>query len=191
MGIQIIPNWHPLFVHFTIAFISVGCVLYCFAAWRGRLHGTLLRETFIVARWSLVIGALSLVFTVIAGFHAFNTVAHDGPSHLAMLDHRNWALVTSGLLAVLLATSLYFKLYLAPSRMISLLAIALLCSLSVTAFKGGELVFRHGLGVMSLPDKSHDHHGEMGRPEDKKIENNKESDHKNDGHGHDHGDHDH
>ena len=157
MGFEIIPNWHPLFVHYTVALISVACVLYVLAAFTGSFQGWR-REAFIVARWCFIIGAISIVLTIIAGLYAYNTVAHDGPSHIAMLEHRNFAFATGGLVILLIAGTLYFKLN-TPSKALGVVALMLLCSLFVTAYKGGELVFRHGLGVMSLPDTTSDHHG--------------------------------
>ena len=28
MGIEIIPNWHPIFVHFSVALLSISALLY-------------------------------------------------------------------------------------------------------------------------------------------------------------------
>ena len=51
---EIIPNWHPLLVHFTVALLSVAVVLHLLVllALPQRLQG----EWRIVARWSLWIG---------------------------------------------------------------------------------------------------------------------------------------
>jgi len=53
MNIEIIPNWHPLLVHFTIALFSVSALLY--------LAGLLLNKSnlLIVAKWNLWIGAFA------------------------------------------------------------------------------------------------------------------------------------
>src|SRR5690606_21189748 len=51
----------------------------------------------LVARVNLFVGVLLTLATVLAGFDAYNSVRHDGPSHAAMSDHRNWALGTATL----------------------------------------------------------------------------------------------
>lgn len=95
MNIEIIPNYHPIFVHFTIGLLSVSALLY--------LVGSILKKQnlFIAARWNLWIGAVLTIGTVIAGFDAYNSVAHDAASHAAMTDHKNWALPTAGIFLAL------------------------------------------------------------------------------------------
>ncbi|MCB2082034.1 MAG: DUF2231 domain-containing protein, partial [Rickettsiales bacterium] len=128
----------------------------------------------IVARWNLWMGALVTIGTVFAGWHAYNTVAHDGPSHAAMTDHRNWALVTASVF-VLLALWTFWKQRGAKTVSPIFVVIILLAAglLAVTGYKGGEVVYRHGLGVMRMPmvegDGGHGSHSH--------------------GSGHEHGDH--
>lgn len=163
MGIEIIPNWHPIFVHFTIGLLSISALLY--------LAGLVLKKPnlLVAARWNLWIGAAVTIATVLAGFYAYNTVAHDGPSHAAMTDHKNWALVTASIFGVLALWSL-IKHRGAKTVHPAFVALILLASsiLAITGFKGGELVYRHGLGVMSMPEVSGDgghgshSHGEHG-----------------------------
>lgn len=149
---EIIPSWHwhPIFVHFSVALLSVAALLKLVAYAVG--SDTLREQLRLVARWNIWIGAVFVVFTVLTGLLAYNTVAHDTPSHLAMTDHRNWALVTSGLflvIAIWLGISTR-----AGSARSGLFLVTLMVAtglLTVTAWKGGELVFRYGLGVMSLP----------------------------------------
>lgn len=147
MLIEIIPNWHPIFVHFTIGLLSVSALLY--------LAGTILRNATLltVARWNLWIGASITAGTVLAGFHAYNTVTHDAPSHIAMTDHRNWALLTASVFIILGAWS-FFKQRGARNVHPLFVAAMILGAglLAVTGYKGGEVVFRHGLGVQSTPD---------------------------------------
>lgn len=172
MDMEIIPNWHPIFVHFTVALLSLSALLY--------LAGLVLKKPnlLIVARWNLWIGAGITVGTVLAGFYAYNTVAHDGPSHAAMTDHKNWALVTASIFCALAIWSLA-KHRGAKSVSSGFVVLILLASslLAVTGFKGGEVVYRHGMGVMRMPeiagdggheshahgeDASAEHHGAAG-----------------------------
>ncbi|MCF6355573.1 MAG: DUF2231 domain-containing protein [Candidatus Polarisedimenticolaceae bacterium] len=163
---EIIPNTHPIFVHFTVALLSVATGLFIIL----QLFGTYLSENLrqqltAVARWNLWLGAAITVITVAAGFYAYNTVAHDAPSHAAMTDHRNWALATTPLfigIALWSIVSVWRGKALGWAFVIALLIAQFL--LLSTAWRGGEVVYRYGLGVMSLPQSEgagHAHaHGE-------------------------------
>ena len=155
--IEIIPNWHPIFVHFTVGLLSIAVLLSIVAQFMSA--GKLREECQLVASWNLWIGAGFTVLTVVAGVIAYNSVAHDTPSHEAMTLHRNWALVTAALFILLAIWS--WRRVKAGEGLNIMLLIALLVGgglLISTAWLGGEAVYRHGLGVMSLPKTdSHDH----------------------------------
>lgn len=152
----IIPNWHPLFVHFTVALLSVAAILFLLSKFA--THWRLEDQWLATAYWSLWIGVLITIGTVIAGFVAFNSVKHDDPSHLVMLDHRLWALVTASIFVVGAVWGIVqYKSQTRPGAIFLLLMLVGLIGLGGTAWRGGELVFRHGLGVMSLPNP--DKHG--------------------------------
>lgn len=159
--IEIIPNWHPLFVHFTVALISVST--FCFILGRVLKEKKTGKELLIVARWSLWFGGFAAVATVAAGFYAYYTVAHDTPSHIAMTVHRNWAIAT--LIVILSCVVWSFKNYknnvLPPLIFIGAMIISS-CLVTITAWHGAELVYRYGIGVLSLPESTgqghqHDH----------------------------------
>lgn len=164
--IEIVPNWHPIFVHFTVAMLTVSILLFFVGATfsKNKWHEQIL----VVAHWNFWIGTAAAIATAIAGWLAYNTVAHDTPSHAAMTVHRNWAFVTLGLLipaAIWLAWSKR-SLYQVSKIFVVSLGITL-GLLGTTAWYGGELVYRYGLGVMSMPmmnegsgshdDHAHDH----------------------------------
>lgn len=69
---EIIPNLHPLLVHFPIVLVSVSVFFH--------------------------VAALPTAFF---GWQAFNNVNHDEAGHVAMLAHRAWALSTRAVLVVL------------------------------------------------------------------------------------------
>jgi uncharacterized membrane protein len=162
--IAIIPNWHPLFVHFTVALLIIGVMAHLLTQFFavGKLHPQLT----LVARWNLLLGVGFTLLTVAAGWYAYNTVAHDAPSHSAMTEHRNWAVVTFALFLGIAGWEYYLPRRSAGSGWLfsGVLVIAAGLLLS-TAWHGGELVYRYGLGVMSLPQvegPGHTHeHGEM------------------------------
>lgn len=159
--LSILPNYHPIVVHYTVALVTLALVGYGLGV--KRQHTVIGQELLVVGRWCLWLGTLAALITVIAGFHAYYTVAHDGPSHAKMIIHRNWALVT--FVVVMLAAGWSIIMYRRNSQPTTSFLFLLLVAFSlmlVTAWYGGELVYRHGLGVMDLPDAhngsdGHDH----------------------------------
>ncbi len=179
---EIIPNYHPLFVHFTIALLSIATLL--FLAGKVTNNETLTKAGHI----NLWLGALITIGTVAMGFYAYNTVVHDGPSHAAMTDHKSWALPTAGAFIVLaLWSAATYRKTIQVGGLFLVLMVVASGSLAVAGFKGGEAVYRYGLGVMSMPQisgdgghDSHEHapgsgHDDMQQSTPEEI---------NDGHGH-------
>lgn len=169
MGIEIIPNWHPILVHFTLALLSVSTLLF--------VAGTLIRKEPLhsqlasAARWNLWIGALAAVFTVLAGAYAFSTVPHSSEAaHMAMKNHRVWALSTAGAFIALalwsIMAALRGKAKFEGGRhyFFVVLMVGASLLLATTGYKGAELVYRHGLGVKPVQAKTseqgHNHHQE-------------------------------
>ena len=197
--LEIIPNWHPIFVHFSVAFISFLGILQLVIWYKST--SLKINELLFMRKVFMLITILSVVLTVFTGWLAFNSVAHDTPSHMAMTDHRNWALATAG---VFLMSAIVF--YIRPSLQNSLVGALLLLSaglVAITGYKGGEVVYRYGLGVMSLPQISessvkggdgHDHeHGDIKSRHKNSAEMTKpmsniqipaKKEHMNDGHAH-------
>lgn len=178
------PNAHPILVHFAYALSVTAFASYAMAAlapsekWRSSLRPA--------ADWMLAFGALAIIATIAAGFQAYYTVAHDGPSHAAMTTHRNWA-VPSGVAILLLALWRWTsRSRPAPFIFVVLLAVAAV-SLSVTAWWGGKIVYGYGLGVKSMPTvtgEGHDHEPAPGQGHGEETTDKLSGDHADD---HDHG----
>lgn len=169
---EVIPNWHPLFVHFTVSTLSLATVFYILA-YALRNNGSYEKiKTF--ADWNCWLGSGFAVVTAIAGWFAYNSVAHDTPSHEAMTDHRNWALATLALFAVVAIWSFLRKRADKKVNVVFLIVVLLAFTLlGSAAWRGGEVVYRYGLGVMSLPvaeegSDGHDHEHATGSGHDKK-----------------------
>jgi len=193
MIIEIIPNWHPLFVHFTVGLLSTSVLFYLASAFLSK-ENSWKQQWLTMANWSLWSGCLFAIGTAIAGWFAYNSVAHDSASHAAMTLHRNWALPTAGtfLLLGFWAIMLARKKY-QPSFIFLTFSIIAAGLLMITGWLGAEAVYRYGLGVQSLPNveagvDGHNHsHGDV-KEHDEPIEmdNAKNQPLKEDTHQHDH-----
>jgi len=156
---EIIPNWHPIFVHFTVSTLSLSSLFFVLS-FLMRSHSYHLNIK-MFAEWNLWLGSFFSILTAIAGWFAYNSVAHDTPSHEAMTTHRNWALFTSALFITLALWLFYTKRNFRKVHISFVFVIFIAFGLlGVTAWKGGESVYRYGLGVMSLPavEKGSDGH---------------------------------
>ncbi|WP_290650546.1 DUF2231 domain-containing protein [Aquisalimonas sp.] len=177
--LQSLPNWHPIFVHFTVALFSVSVLLYLVSHFSP--PGTFGRTIRLAARVNLVLGVLFTVGTLLSGWYAYNTVPHDDASHLVMTTHRNWALIAAaafGLLALWAAR--YWLRNQREGRGFVLAAVIAAVPLVMAGHYGGELVYGHGVGVQSLPDADdHVHNGD---------DHDHDADHEDD-HAHDADDH--
>ena len=166
---EIIPNWHPVFVHFTVALWSLAAFFYLSLPLikSPSLH----MQWTVLARCNLWLGTGFGVVTAILGWLAYNSVAHDTPSHVAMTEHRNWAVTTLLLFLLLTGWSVWrYRRNITATSVKFLTALALAAVLLMTtAWHGAEVVYRYGIGVKSLPKAegktsgdahAHEHAGE-------------------------------
>jgi len=158
--LEAIGHLHPIVIHFPLALLLSGG-LFSLASRLIRHEET--RNAFQVAgAWNFRIGVLSLLPALLTGWAAYQTVAHDAPSHAAMTLHRNWALATGVVFLGVAAWRDRGKDW--PSGWLTWIGLVLgLVLLGVTGYLGGNLVYRHGLGVQSLPaseGKAHSHDSE-------------------------------
>jgi uncharacterized membrane protein len=148
--IEIIPNWHPIWVHFAIALLITSAGLSLVFGWRPRRAG-LPANALIVARWTLRLGVLAAAGALLTGYWASGSVTHDDLGHANMLVHRNWAIVAASVFALAALLDLLKK----DRTRVSILSIFLItagsAALLVTGLEGAENVYEHGLGVQRLP----------------------------------------
>ena len=139
--------WHPVFVHFSIALMTVATGFYLLA--RIFRNAALRGQWITVAEWNLWVGSGLTAGTLLFGWIAFNTVSHDSDAvHELMEAHALLALITSGGFAVLAVWSVWHrKTGSYPSW--PFVGLLLICFgfLAATGWRGGDLVYRHGLAV--------------------------------------------
>jgi uncharacterized membrane protein len=159
-GIFEMPNIHPILVHFPIAFligffiIDLIGALFKQPAWRTAASGL------------LYLGTISIVLTVITGFMAAGSVAHDDVVHSIITQHQKLGLISTALALILSVWRLFSKgiihgkimngFYLFLSALLSTLII-------LGADLGGLMVYKHGVAIEPIaiieeaPSDFHEH----------------------------------
>lgn len=159
--IEILPNWHPVFVHFTVALFTISVLAFAISVF-SRTYNVQYQSR-LIGRWCLWLGVVFSIFTVAAGVYAYYTVNHDTPSHYVMTIHRNLAIGTMVVFLVMgIWTLVNYRTERDEGKTFILTGIIGAALLAVTAWHGGELVYRYGIGVVSLPEASgegHEHGG--------------------------------
>lgn len=161
---QVIPNYHPIVVHFPIA-LTIIAFLLSLAAYARRSH-PVSAQLAAAGHFTLWLAAIGAAAAVLFGWLAYNSVNHDDAGHAAMLLHRAWAIPTA-LGLILLASWDAWKYRVNELISVPMLFVLFLLSqsIAVTGWLGGEVVYRHGIGVLSLPSSEiseHGHHHEHG-----------------------------
>lgn len=130
-------SWHPMVIHFPLVAFLLAVALDTLGAWTGASRW---RETATVLWWVGLLGAAAAIAT---GLIAYNRVEHSELAHVQMTLHRNLALAVVGILVI---TGLWR--WRAPlSRGAALLGVVGALGLLGVGYFGGELVFRHAVGV--------------------------------------------
>jgi uncharacterized membrane protein len=143
-GVKSLLNYHPLFVHFPIAFWSAALLF--------ELAARVLKQDELhrAACWLLALGALAAIPTVFTGWSAEEAVSRTGPAHDVKELHEN-LMVTSSILSGILAALGLFVLPRKPTnalRTAFLVGLIVLCCLMATgADRGAMLVYHYGTGI--------------------------------------------
>ena len=159
MMIEIIPNWHPIWVHFAVALLTTAAFLFLIFGWRTS-QTSARANALIVARWTLRLGVIAAIGALLTGYLASGSVTHDDVSHANMIVHRNWAFAASSIFVIIALIDLMKRNETRISILSFLLLVAGGVTLAKTGLEGAENVYQYGLGVQSLPDIStHEHSG--------------------------------
>lgn len=156
------PNYHPIFVHFPIALLSMGVV---FDAAGALIKSDSLRHA---GWWCLVSGIAFLAATVGTGLWAQSTVPHSNSVHSIMENHKTLGFAASGIFAMLFLWRAINRAR-HPKRPLLLVpyfifAISGVSVMFYGAHLGGIMVYEHGVGVTAVgfrEEGGHKHdHGE-------------------------------
>jgi uncharacterized membrane protein len=159
-----LPGWHPLIVHFPLALVLTAAPLLIAARLlrRQALAATLAT----VGTWNLCLGAMAALFALASGLAALLDLQVGPAARQAISLHLKWAMLTT-LLLVLLAvwrgagTAPGSR----PSWAFIVLLLAAVAALVVTGYRGGENVYRYGVGVEKIAVRSFAApHGDSKRP---------------------------
>jgi uncharacterized membrane protein len=144
------PNIHPLVVHFPIAWwiaaviVDLVALMLPRAAWANATASTLYPA-----------GAVYAAVAYLTGRRAAATVFTPGMANPIVLEHWNWALVTTVGFALIALLRIWVSVRRPPAppwirTALAVAALAALASLFETGERGARLVFEHGVGV-SVP----------------------------------------
>ncbi len=141
-----LPQWHPMAVHFPLALtVTAALALSTARAKMFERHGATLA---LVGTWNLCVGAVGALFAVGTGLAAVVSLELGPAARAAVGVHVKWAIFSSAalvLLAVWRGAGTDPKAR--PSGFFLLLLWAVTAALMVTGFRGGENVYRFGVGV--------------------------------------------
>lgn len=155
---EILPNWHPIVVHFAIGLLLTAVVLFVIGSLLARLPAG--ATTTAAARLNLGLGVAAALVALATGWQADNSVAHDAPSHANMTIHMKWAITTAAVFVFALFVAWLDRRRAAGAGPVLLVTLVIGSSaLAVTGWLGGENVYRFGLGVLSIPKSDGPLHG--------------------------------
>ena len=149
---QLLPGWHPLIVHFPLALIVTAAV--ALTAGQGWRNPRVAETLAIVGTWNLCLGAVGVLFALGSGLAAAIDL-HVGPAtHQAISAHVKSAILTAFLvLAVALWRGVGVASTSRPSWIFLILLWLATASLTVTGYRGGQNVYRYGVGVSALMER--------------------------------------
>ncbi len=146
---KIIPGWHPIIVHFPLALIVTATASLSLARlWRReRMVATLAS----LGTWNLCLGAVTVFLALGTGLAASIGLHVDAAAHQAISAHVKSAVVTT-MLVVLVAVwrGAGADPNSRPSWGFLLMLWLATVALVVTGYRGGQNVYRYGVGVASV-----------------------------------------
>ena len=150
---MLVPNWHPLFVHFPLALVVTAAAALTLARW---LPGGRMAESVATwGTWNLCAGAVGVYVALGSGLAAVIGLNVDAAARHAVTSHVKAAVVTTLLVTcVAVWRGAGAAARSRPSMMFLLVLWAATVALIVTGYRGGQNVFQHGIGVVTEAAKA-------------------------------------
>jgi uncharacterized membrane protein len=149
---NILPGWHPIVVHFPLALVTTAAFL--LTAARVLRRDSYAATLATVGTWNLCMGALAALLALATGLAAAIGLHVGVPAHAAISIHVKWAMFTT-LALVLLAVwrGAGSAQESRPSWIFVVLLLAMTGALIVTGYRGGQNVYRYGVGVITTESR--------------------------------------
>jgi len=149
--VTLIPGWHPMVVHFPLALVTTAVALLLAARLlrQERLAATLAT----VGTWNLCLGALAAMFAIGTGMAAAMHLEVSPAAHHAISLHVRWAMFTTlGLVLLAVWRGAGTAQESRPSWIFMIVLLGAFAALVVTGYRGGQNVYRFGVGVLMSAD---------------------------------------
>ncbi|MFT5170809.1 MAG: putative membrane protein [Candidatus Marinamargulisbacteria bacterium] len=146
------PNIHPLLIHFPIAFLMAAFVCEVIGRFSNKDY---FKKT---AKWTLLLGTISLGIAAFTGWLGHKTVSHSESSYALIEQHQRLGFITLGIFVVLVLLRFIALPKVEKKKpLIALILIINLVGLGIMtwgAHLGGRLVFEMGVGVQAVDHSS-------------------------------------
>jgi uncharacterized membrane protein len=141
-----LSEWHPIAVHFPLALTVTGALALSAARLsKPERRGATLA---VVGTWNLCLGAVGAFLALGTGLAAVASLELAPAVRAAVGLHVKWAIFTTGALAfVAVWRGAGVDANSRPSRAFLVVLWAITAALIVTAYRGGQNVYRYGVGV--------------------------------------------
>jgi uncharacterized membrane protein len=138
-------QWHPMVVHFPLALIVTAAATLLLAR---LLSGSIGATLAMVGTWNLCLGAAAALFAVATGMAAVLDLHLAVAAKEAVSLHVKWALFTTvALLLLAVWRGAGSAQNSRPSWLFLLVLFAATAALIETGYRGGQNVYRFGVGV--------------------------------------------
>ncbi|OGC96074.1 MAG: hypothetical protein A2W25_08555 [candidate division Zixibacteria bacterium RBG_16_53_22] len=156
------PNTHPVLAHFTIA-LFVAAVVFDLIG-----YFTKNESLKTAGRWNLLLASISAISSVITGLSAARVLPHNKEVHRIMETHELIGLIVLGILILLVIWRIFVRGSFPAKFGWLFLTIGVIgISLVLTGgYLGGELVYRHGLGVAPMMESFMSEHSRSAHERD-------------------------
>lgn len=144
---NILPGWHPIVVHFPLALVVTAAIVLLAARIVRKPSWAVALAT--VGTWNLCLGAAAAVIALGSGLAAAIDLQLSTAARHAVSLHVLWALFTTlALLLLAVWRGAGNAAESRPSPLFLLVLVAATGALVVTGYRGGQNVYRYGIGVL-------------------------------------------